>query len=156
MAWFEASRESTAVVDATPQQVWDVLADPDQVVAMTPFLQRIIEDGEHWHWQMISMSRMGMSFSPAFTVRMSFDEPHCIEFVHDPPEGVRERAGADGWYRLREVDAGTELSIALTVKVDLPLPRHAKPAVRTAMKGVLAEMGRRFGANLETHLAAQR
>ena len=44
------------------------------------------------------------------------------------------------------------LSTALSVEVDLPLPKASSIAVRGVMRTVMARMGDRFGANLERHL----
>ena len=58
-----------------------------------------------------------------------------------------------GWYDLADLgDAGTRLATSLEICVELPLPRAAGPAVRTAMKGVMATMGDRFSKNLLRHL----
>ncbi|MGJ9411540.1 CoxG family protein [Aeromicrobium sp. CF4.19] len=152
MTWFEASRESQAVVRASPERIWAILTDPGLVAEMTPFVRAITEDGDHWRWDLATIPGLGVSIAPSFTVRMEFDEPRRIGFRHDPPDGERERAGADGTYVLEEVETGTRLSIDLATKVDLPLARLASPAVSATMRAVLAEMGRRFSSNLLEHL----
>lgn len=155
MTWFSAKRTSFAVVTADRQQVWSLLSDPDAVAAMTPLVRRIEVDGDHWRWSMEEVPGVGLSLAPAFTVRLEADEPERIAFTHDPPAGARERAGVDGTYLLAEHAQGTRLDIELVVRVELPISRLAKPAVRTAMDGVLASMGRGFGRNLLTRLGAR-
>ncbi|GAA1740349.1 SRPBCC family protein [Aeromicrobium alkaliterrae] len=155
MTWFETSRTSEAVVTADRAAVWDVLVDPAAIADLTPLVERIEVDGEHWRWQLQTIPGLGVSIAPAFTVRLVTDEPHRIEFVHDPPEGRRERSGVEGVYLLDEVDQGTHLKIDLTVRVDLPLPRLTKPAVTTSMQGVLASMGKGFSSALLERLGAQ-
>lgn len=137
---------------ATPEEIWAVLEDPGLVAKMTPFVKSISSDGTHWMWDLDTIPGLGVSLAPSFTVRMDFDEPHRIDFEHDPPEGSSETAGVSGHYVLDEVQDGTHLGIDLTVKVDLPLSKLTSPAVTTAMSGVLAEMGRRFSKNLLEHL----
>ena len=59
-----------------------------------------------------------------------------------------------GWYALTPADEKqTRLETSLEICVDLPLPRAAGPAVRRAMKGVMATMGDRFAKGLLAHLA---
>ncbi len=54
---------------------------------------------------------------------MTFDEPARITFRHDPPAGAAERAGAEGVYDLIELGPdATQLSIDITLHVELPLP----------------------------------
>ena len=152
MTWFRASIQSEAAVAASREEVWAVLTDPDLLVRLTPLLKRIVPDGDTWRWELARVPVLSTAISPVFTEQMTFTEPARIEFVHQPPSGTRERAGVEGWYSLRESGAGTKLQISLGVEVDLPLPGVAKPAVVTAMKGVLAGMGRKFSANLLHHL----
>ena len=154
MTWFSATRTSEAVVTADREQVWAVLSDPDEVARLTPLVRRIDVDGRHWRWSMEEIPGLGISLAPAFTVLMEADEPSRIAFTHDPPEGARERAGVEGTYTLEPHASGTRLDIHVKVRVDLPLNRLAKPAVRTAMEGVLATMGRGFGRNLLDRLGA--
>lgn len=154
MTWFTATRTSEAVVTAEQQQVWDVLNDPAEVARLTPLVRRIEVDGDHWRWSMDEVPGLGVSIAPAFTVRMESDEPSRLSFTHDPPEGERERAGVEGVYTLTEHEQGTLLDIDLEVRVDLPLAKIAKPAVKTAMDGVLATMGRGFGRALLDRLDA--
>ncbi|WP_229054819.1 SRPBCC family protein [Aeromicrobium sp. Leaf350] len=155
MTWFETSRTSEAVVTADRADVWAALVDPSAIAEMTPLVERIEADGDHWRWQLQNVPGLGVSIAPAFTVRLETDEPDRIAFVHDPPEGERERAGVEGIYLLSEVEQGTRLKIDLTVRVDLPLPRLTKPAVTTSMQGVLASMGKGFSSALLRRLGAE-
>ncbi|RLV48577.1 hypothetical protein D9V37_14535 [Nocardioides mangrovicus] len=156
MTWFEASNHSTAVVPATREDVWAVLVDPQLLPRLTPFLTRIDVDGDHWRWEMTRIPVLSTSFEPSFTEQMTFTDRERIEWKHDPPAGRRERAGVAGWYALADADGGTRLEIQLSVRADLPLPRVAKPAVTTAMKSVIAGMGKKFGDNLLHHLRGSR
>lgn len=152
---FTAATESEATVRADRSAIWDALSDPELLPRLTPFLERIVADGEHWRWEMQSVPLLGSSFNPCFTERMVFDPQERIEFTHAPPAGSRERTGVEGWYALSEVPEGTHLGIRLAVSVELPVSRLASPAVTTAMKGVMATMGRRFSHNLLQHVGAR-
>lgn len=156
MARFSATTESEAVVQAPREVIWQALTDPELLPRLTPFLESIHADGDTWCWQMTRIPVVGIDLVPAFTERMVFDEPSRIDYHHAPPPGTRERTGVDGWYVLTEqgLDA-THLAISLTVTVDLPVSRLASPAVTTAMRGVMATMGKRFAASLVQHVAAR-
>ena len=154
MATFSTSTRSGATVTAGVDDVWDVLTDPDQIARLTPFLHSVREDGEHWVWQMTKVPVLGATFSFTFRERMEFDEPHRIDFTHDPAPGADETAGVAGWYRLAPRPTGTHLETSMAITVDLPFPGVVRPAVTTAMKGVVALMGQRFSHNLLTHLGA--
>lgn len=163
MGWFKTSTESEAVVRADRAAVWAALVDPALLPKLTPFLRNIEVDPStssgqavHWRWELTRIPILGASLQPTFTEKMTFDEGRSIEFAHDPPAGVRERAGVEGWYHLEDVEGGTHLAISLGVRADLPIARVAKPAVTAAMKGVLAGMGNRFSANLLEHLGVRR
>jgi hypothetical protein len=157
MAWFQTSTESEAVVRAKRADVWAALVDPGLLPRLTPFVRRIeVVDEDHWHWELTRVPILGASLQPTFTERMTFEEGTSIEFRHDPPSGVRERAGVEGWYHLEDVQGGTHLAISLGVRADLPFPKVAKPAVVGAMNAVLAGMGNRFSANLLKHLGVRR
>ena len=155
MSWFSASTQSTAVVTASRDAVWKALTDPGVVASLTPLVHDITASGDIWHWQMARLPVLGTSVTPAFTEQMTFTDGYRIEYTHAPPAGASERTGADGWYELGDTeDGGTHLAISLTVKVELPAPRAAGPAVRAAMSGVMATMGAGFSRNLLKHLDA--
>lgn len=155
MTWFEQSITSSATVDATQDQVWAALTDPDLLAKLTPFLKHIEAHGDTWVWTMGAVSIMGTDLAPTFTEQMSFTEKSRIEFTHQPPEGEREWAGVEGVYTLGDAGSGqTALGIELGVSVDLPFPKATGPAVRSALKGILGGMGKKFSANLLDHLGA--
>lgn len=150
MNWFSASNESEGVVAADRSTVWGLLTDPDAVAEMTPLLQRIDADGDVWRWQFSAVPILGTALAPAFTERMTFAPEDRIDYHHEPGQG--ERTGVDGWYTLSDADEGTHLAIGLTVKAQLPLSRLAAPAVRTAMRTVIATIGAGFARNFERRL----
>ncbi len=158
MTRFSVSTASTAIVAADRQRVWAALTDPDLIVRLTPYLSRIDAVTDHgvdrWTWQLVRIPLLGSMVSPSFTEVMTFDEPSRIDFVHDPGR-TDEKAGVDGRYVLKEAREGTDLSIELSISVELPFPKLARPAVHTAMRAVIATMGSRFSHNLVRHLATQ-
>ena len=97
---------------------------------------------------------LGVSVAPSFTEKMIFDPEERIAFEHAPPDGKPERAAAEGWYVLEEVESGTKLSIKLELCVELPLPKASKRAVQRVMDGVMRRMGERFATNLLRELHA--
>lgn len=153
---FSATNDSEAVVRADREAIWGALTDPGLLPRLTPLLRDIDATGDLWRWEMAKVDVLGVKFSPCFTERMSFDAPHRIEYTHEPPTGAVERTGAEGWYELVEVDEGTRLRISLTVHVELPLARAARPAVTRVMSAVMARTGDRFAANLLRHLGVPR
>jgi carbon monoxide dehydrogenase subunit G len=152
MTRFSATTESTAVVAADRDDIWDVLTDPALLAELTPLLRRIDADGDRWRWEMTGLEVLGVGFSPTFTERMSWVPGRRIGFTHEPPAGVGEQAGAEGHYELADTPEGTLLSIVLRLDVELPLPRLAAPAVRSVMGATMRAMGDRFSANLLAHL----
>ena len=155
MTRFSADTRAEVVVAAPRADIWAALTDPGLVAELTPFVRRITEHGEHWRWEMSGLTVLGVGVTPAFTERMSYDEPHRIEFRHDPPSGATERSAVEGWYALEEVDAGTRLTTSLEITLDLPLPKVSRPAVRATMSTVIDQMGDRFSRNLLDHLGAE-
>jgi carbon monoxide dehydrogenase subunit G len=152
MARFTATTRSEAVVRADRAAIWRALTDPDLLPRLTPYLDHIEVDGDHWRWEMTRLPVLHVSIAPSFTERMTFEEGKRIEFTHDPPAGVNERAAAEGWYELADTDGGTQLRIELELCVDLPLPRAAAPAVNRVMQRVMDGMGDRFSRNLLRHV----
>lgn len=154
MTRFAYTTTSEAEVAADPARIWAALTDPPTLVALTPLLTGIDADGDTWTWRMQGLSALGVGLSPVFTEAMTFQTERRIDFTHAPPAGSRERAGAEGSYRLAPTDGGTHLAITLTVRIDVPLPSVAKPAVTGAMRSTMDRMGDRFAANLVAHLKA--
>jgi uncharacterized protein YndB with AHSA1/START domain len=155
VARFSSTTDSEAVVAAERGRIWAALTDPDLLPRLTPVLRRIDAHGELWRWHLVRLPVLGVVVTPSFTERMVFEPESLIEYTHEPPSGAKEQAGADGWYRLRDVDGGTHLSISLTLHVDLPLPAAARPAVSAAMRATMARTGDRFAHNLERHLGVR-
>jgi carbon monoxide dehydrogenase subunit G len=153
---FSATTASQAVVAAPRAEIWAVLTDPVQLPRLTPLLKRIETDGDRWRWHLAGLSVLGVGINPVFTERMTFTEAKRIDYTHEPPPGVTEWTGAEGWYELTDADGGTCLEISLTLDVDLPLSRLARPAVRTIMEQTMQQMGDRFSANLLKHLGVTR
>lgn len=153
MATFTASTSSTAVVAAERAAIWRTLTDPTLLPRLTPYLDKISVDGDHWHWEMARLPVLSVSLAPSFTERMDFDPEQRIDFTHSPPAGTTEKAAAEGSYALEDHPEGTRLSIDLTLQVDLPLSRASGPAVQRVMRGVMDRMGEKFATNLMRHLA---
>lgn len=151
---FTATVRSGARISADREAVWKALTDPDLLPRLTPLLRNITVGGDVWCWQMMRIAALGVSISPSFTERMTFEDGYRIGYTHAPPPGARERAGAEGSYELADVDGGTRLDIELTLTVQLPLPRSAAPAVARVMRSTMNRTGDRFSANLLTHLGA--
>lgn len=149
---FCATNVSEAVVAAEWSAVWDALTDPVLLPKLTPLLTRIDADGDLWHWHLVSIAALGVSISPSFTERMVFSDGRLITFSHEPPDGVHERAGAEGRYELADAPGGTSLAISLTLCVELPLPRLAAAAVTKVMSATMNRTGERFSQNLLHHL----
>ena len=153
MATFKATTRNHEVVPAERADIWQALTDPTLLPKLTPYLDKITVDGDHWHWEMSRLPVLSVSVAPSFTELMEFDEKSRIEFTHDPPPGKDEKAAAEGTYHLKDAGPGqTDLSIVLTLQVQLPLPRSAAPAVNRVMGKVMDRMGQKFAANLLAHL----
>lgn len=155
MTRFSAGTQAGAVIDAPRERVWAALTDPEVVAALTPFVKTIRATGDHWCWEMTGLKVAGLGIAPAFTERMTYDEPTRIDFHHDPPAGANERSAVEGWYALTKHEAGTRLDTSMEITVDLPLPRMAGGAVRSTMCRVIDQMGERFSKNLLAHLDAR-
>lgn len=153
MTEFTVRNRSLAVIDAQRAEIWSALVDPHLLPRLTPYLREIEVDGDRWRWHLSRIPVLGVAVAPSFTERMTFDEPSSITFEH-APERDDERAGVTGRYLLSEASSGTRLQVDLAISVDLPFPGVARPAVHTAMKGVVGAMGRRFSTNLVGHLGA--
>lgn len=152
---FRARSTSTALLRSAPEQVWDVLTDPELLPVLTPYLQRIEVDSsngvDRWTWHLTHIPVMSATVMPVFTEVMTFDKPTSITFAHDPAK-TEERTGVEGSYHLTPVGAGTQVAIDLEIWSDLPLPRLSRIAVQTVMGGVVGVMGKRFGSNMLRHL----
>lgn len=155
MTWFTATTTSEGVVSASRADVWAALTDADLVARLTPLVHSITVDGDRWRWQLAALPVLGTSVTPAFTEQMTFTDKSRIDYTHAPRAGKPERYGVEGRYDLADTDAGTELYITLSVSADLPMPRVSGPAVRAAMRRVMATMGAGFERGLRKHLGGR-
>ena len=135
--------------------MWAALTDPVLLPKLTPLLQRIDADGDVWRWHMMRIAALGASIAPVFTEQMTFEDGRRISYVHRPPDGVRERAGAHGEYELSDIEGGTHLRIKLSLCLELPLPRSARGPVTRIIRATMNRTGDRFSANLLEHLHAR-
>jgi carbon monoxide dehydrogenase subunit G len=149
---FSTTTESEAVVAAERARIWAALTDPVLLPRLTPLLTSIETAGDLWRWSMIKLKVVGVGIQPTFTERMTFTDGTRIDYTHEPPAGVHEYTGAEGWYVLEDVPGGTHLKIKLTLHVELPLSRLAAPAVTGLMNVTLQRTGDRFVQNLLRHL----
>ncbi|MFC7485737.1 hypothetical protein ACOCJ7_04355 [Knoellia sp. CPCC 206453] len=156
MATFSATKVSEATVEHPRDLVWDVLTDAAAIARLTPLVHSITAKGDLWRWQLVRIPVLGQSFELGFTEAMSYDPKTTITFAHAPSGKDSERAGTDGRYDLSDAGTGsTHLRIELTVTVDLPFPRLAKPAIQATMQGVLAAMGSGFGRAIDKELRSR-
>ncbi len=151
MTAFTVSTSSSATLRSPREHVWAALTDTELLPRLTPYLRSIEDHGERWTWHLMRIPVLGSVVSPAFTEVMKFDEPSRIDFEHDPARHD-EKAGVEGCYVMSEADGGTEVRIELSITVELPFPRLARPAVYATMHAVVATMGARFSHNLVRHL----
>ena len=152
---FSATNNSEAVVAADRAAIWEVLTSPVLLPKLTPLLTGIDADGDTWTWHLIRLNVLGVGVGSEFTEKMTFTDGRRIEYTHQPPPGVVERTGAEGWYDLSDVDGGTHLKISLTLNVELPLPRAARSVVQRVMAETMQRTGDRFSANLYRHLGLE-
>jgi len=150
---FSTRNASRADVPAARTDIWDILVDPDALADLTPLLDGISVDGDRWCWKLGGIRALGVEVAPSFTEQMTFDEPSCITFRHDPLTGAAERAGADGVYELTDLDPGwAHLSIDITLHVELPLPALSRRAVERVMASTMTRTGDVFAQRLYTRL----
>lgn len=153
MTRFQNRNRSEADLPVERARIWEVLADPGCLAALTPLIRDITADGDTWCWHLSGISALGVSVAPSFTERMVFTPQERIEYHHEPPAGTTEKAGADGVYTLSDLpDGGCRLFIDLTMWVDLPLPRLSRRAVERIMAESMQRAGDRFAENLYRHL----
>ncbi|MGI8814994.1 MAG: hypothetical protein ACR2G2_06840 [Pseudonocardia sp.] len=153
---FSATNSSEAVLAADRADIWAVLTDPVLLTKLTPLLTGIDADGDIWRWHLIRLSVLGVGVGSDFTERMTSEEGRRIDYIHEPPPGVTERIGAEGWYELSDVDGGTKLSISLTLHVELPLPPVTGAIVQRVMAETMQRTGDRFSTNLLRHLGVRK
>jgi carbon monoxide dehydrogenase subunit G len=150
---FSSRNVSEAVVPVAPPTIWRVLADADELTALTPLVRRIDVAGDAWVWHLRGISALGVTVEPSFTEQMTFDEGRSITFEHRPPDGISERAGASGRYELHDLGGGrTRLFIDISLCVELPLPRLSRRAVEKVMATTMQRTGDRFALNLYRRL----
>lgn len=152
MPRFSSTNHSAAVVAAPRTEVWEVLTDPHLLAKLTPLVRNIKADGDTWVWHMAGISGLGLEVAPVFTEAMVFTPLDHITYSHSPRPGRHERAGATGWYDLKDAPTGTQLEIEITIHVELPLPRMSAPAVERIMSESMSRAGDAFARNLLTHL----
>ena len=152
MSSFAAKTRAEAVVLAAQQDIWDALVSPELMARFTPFLERVIADGEHWRWELAGLDVLGVKVAPAFTERMELEPEDRIVFSHDPAH-PDEMTAVEGTYVLSDhEDGGTDVSIDLEIACHLPLPGLTRPAVERVMAGVVKHMGTVYSRNLLNHL----
>lgn len=152
MTRFSSTNHSAAVVAAPRTEVWELLTDPHLLANLTPLVRRIEPDGDIWVWHMAGISGLGLEVAPVFTEAMVFTPHDHITYSHKPPPRRHERAGATGWYDLKDAPTGTQLEIEITIHVELPLPRLSASAVERIMAESMTRAGDAFARNMSTHL----
>lgn len=153
MTTFSSRDVSTAVVPAPRDEIWAIVSDPAALAELTPLIESIEPAGDVWTWQLKGLSALGVSVAPSFTERMYLDAPELMEYVHEPPEGVDELAGAHGTYRLTSISpTSTRLEIDITLCADLPLPKFSRRAVEKVMATTMRRTGDSFAERLYERL----
>lgn len=153
MTLFSARNISTSIVPAPSGEIWRLITDPDTLAELTPLIRSIEASGSRWKWTLEGIDALGLNVDAVFTERMEFTEERRIVFTHDPPSETRESAGLEGVYDLTPVDnEATELTVDLTLSVDLPLPGLSRLAVEGLMQSMMRTTGKMFASNLYERL----
>lgn len=152
MTRFTASNQSAATLKSSRDVIWDALTDPTLLPKLTPYLNRIDVDGDHWTWHVTKVPVLGKNIGTTFTEVMSLDPKTRIRFGPDSAK-TDEQTQVEGEYHLEDrSDGGTRVSIDIEVNVELPFPRAMRRPVEGAIKTVMGGMGRVFARNLLKHL----
>jgi carbon monoxide dehydrogenase subunit G len=154
MTRFTGTNNSAGIVTTSRDRVWELLTDPAAVARLTPFVERIEEDGDLWVWHMSNIPGLPVKFAPTFTERMTLTPMERIEYDH-APQGGKEPAAVKGWYALEDHERGTYLEIYLEICVALPLPKAANRMVTGVMSQVMKRMGDRFADRFTAELGAE-
>lgn len=153
MTAFSSRDVSTAIVPAARDEIWAIVSDPDALAELTPLIESIRPAGNLWTWQLKGISALGVSVAPSFTERMHLTAPELMEYVHEPPAGTDELAGAHGTYRLTEVSpTSTRLEIDITLCAELPIPKLGRRAVEKVMATTMRRTGDAFAERLYERL----
>ncbi|HQV59027.1 MAG TPA: hypothetical protein PKV27_13500 [Ilumatobacteraceae bacterium] len=153
MATFTARNISASDVPVDAATIWPLITNPKMLAELTPLVKAITVDGDDWRWQLAGIDGFGISVTPTFTERMTFEPMKKISFTHAPPHGEKERAGAEGTYVLTRLGPeSTRLKVDLTLSVELPLPRFSAGAVERVIAATMERTGRKFASNLYEHL----
>ena len=156
MARFESRNVSTASVPAPRADIWAIVTSPESLAELTPLIDRISADGDVWCWKLKRISALGVHVEPSFTELMTFEDGRKMTFEHSPPPGATEMAGAKGVYTLADgAGGGTDLSVDITIHVDLPLPAISRRAVQRVMASLMARTGDKFADNLYARLGIE-
>ena len=123
---------------------------------LTPYLSRIDatdEQGqERWTWHLVRIPLLGSMVSPSFTEVMTLRRA-VADRLRPRPRADRREGRRRRPVRAEGGGQDTDLSIELSITVELPFPKVARPAVHAAMRAVIATMGARFSHNLVRHLS---
>jgi len=156
MTRFSARTISSSTVPVSADTIWEILTDPTALAELTPLVRSIEASGPQWLWTLNGIEALGVSIAPTFTETMRFVDGRRIVFEHDPPPGTKEQAAVDGVYDITPTPGATrestDLEIDLTLSVELPLPRLARPAVEQVIKSTMRLTGRQFASNLYERL----
>ncbi|MFT7473967.1 MAG: carbon monoxide dehydrogenase subunit G [Verrucomicrobiales bacterium] len=153
MTQFSARTISASTVPVPSDQIWEILTDPDSLAELTPLIRSIEASGSRWLWTLNGIEALGMRVEAAFTESMEFTDERQIVFTHDPPQGKKEHAAVEGIYDLTPAGPNsTDLRVDLTLSVELPLPRMARPAVERVILATMRATGRQFASNLYQRL----
>lgn len=123
--------------------------DPIRLAELAPLVEEIIDLGDVWRWQLITVSRLGMTATPRFTTRIERGEKG-MAFAPDP--ALAEPAQARGLLTVTEEGGGARVTLDLEASVDLPLPGLMRSPVTSVVDAVLRAGGRRFASNLHLDL----
>jgi carbon monoxide dehydrogenase subunit G len=150
---FSARTISASTVPVPSGQIWEILTDPKALAELTPLIRSIEASGPKWLWTLNGIEALGMKVEAAFTESMEFIDGRQIVFTHDPPEAKKELAAVDGIYDVTPAGPeSTDLRVDLTLSVELPLPRMARPAVERVVLSTMRMTGRQFASNLYRQL----
>jgi len=110
------SRSQT--IDARPERVWTAVADPEQLPAWWPAVERV-EDAWRHGWTAVMKSRKGRSLRADYTL-LSSDHPRRRSWRHEVAESPFERILSDSVWELELEPVGDSATrVTITARLTL-------------------------------------
>lgn len=136
-------------VNAGTQAAWELLADPQAVLAYYPKLKRLVDLGNNqWRWELEPTGIKSVSHQVIYSVQYAYAKD-AGKITWTPLDAEPDNASIQGSFTIKELDQGCEIILSTQGSLEIDISRFLKVAAKPVVEREFQQQITGFVSNLK-------